>query len=250
MPGWLAPAAAILGVGQEIFSRTRAGYETSPQRRAFLDSVRQEQRIFDRDAAYNSPAAQMARFKEAGLNPNLIYGQGTSGITSGTAVQASGNIQKPDIIAGIMESVMMGKELEYKDAQIDNIRANTEFINTRGGTEEFKQKRMQQDIDYLENNYPELMEKLRRENRIGSATESYQKEKIQADAIHASQQIETELLKQGLMEKDGSIKSEVLSGKQLQNALIEMQKKFVEGGEMNASHFWQALMLILSKAMN
>lgn len=29
--------------------------------------------------AYNTPAAQMSRYKEAGLNPNLIYGQGTPG---------------------------------------------------------------------------------------------------------------------------------------------------------------------------
>ena len=28
---------------------------------------------------YNAPVQQMARFKEAGLNPNLIYGQGTPG---------------------------------------------------------------------------------------------------------------------------------------------------------------------------
>lgn len=28
---------------------------------------------------YNTPANQMARFKEAGLNPNLIYGQGNAG---------------------------------------------------------------------------------------------------------------------------------------------------------------------------
>lgn len=31
---------------------------------------------------YNSPQAQMQRFKDAGLNPNLIYGQGTSGNAS------------------------------------------------------------------------------------------------------------------------------------------------------------------------
>lgn len=29
--------------------------------------------------AYNTPAAQMQRFKDAGLNPNLIYGHGSSG---------------------------------------------------------------------------------------------------------------------------------------------------------------------------
>ena len=31
---------------------------------------------------YNSPKAQMQRFKEAGLNPNLIYGQGSAGNAS------------------------------------------------------------------------------------------------------------------------------------------------------------------------
>lgn len=31
---------------------------------------------------YNSPEAQMARFKAAGLNPNLIYGQGSAGNAS------------------------------------------------------------------------------------------------------------------------------------------------------------------------
>lgn len=243
---WVATA---LGVGSEIFSRSRAGYETSPNKRAFLDSVRNEERIFQRDAAYNSPAAQMARFKEAGLNPNLMYGQGTPGITSGTAVQAKGQLERPELIGSIMESMALGKDLEMKDAQIENIRANTKLISTKGGSEEWKQKRMEQDFNYLENNYPELMDKLRRENRIGSQVESYDVQKRQADSIHASQLIETELLKQGLMEKDGTIKSNIIEGGQFQNALLKMQKEFVEGGKMNATHFWQALMLLLTKSL-
>jgi hypothetical protein len=38
---------------------------------------------------YNSPKAQMSRFQEAGLNPNLIYGQGNSG--------NSGAVSTPDV---------------------------------------------------------------------------------------------------------------------------------------------------------
>lgn len=41
---------------------------------------------WNRENAYNSPAAQMARFKAAGLNPNLIYGQ------SNTSAQLSGSL--------------------------------------------------------------------------------------------------------------------------------------------------------------
>lgn len=35
--------------------------------------------MWNRQNEYNSPASQMARYQEAGLNPNLIYGQGSSG---------------------------------------------------------------------------------------------------------------------------------------------------------------------------
>lgn len=240
--------AAAFNIGSTIFDRSRAGYETSPQKRAFRDSVRNEQRIFERDAAYNSPAAQMARFKEAGLNPNLMYGQGNPGNVSGSAQTASGNVQPLDIVGHLMESAMFGKELDLKDAQIEQIRAQTKFVLERTGSEEWKQKLNEQQWNYLEQNFPEVLDKMRRENRIGTATEESQIQTSQRNAIHASQMIETELLRQHLMESDGKIRNEVLKGKQLQNAIMDMQKKFVEGGEMNATHFWQALMMILSKS--
>lgn len=42
---------------------------------------------------YNSPAQQMARFGAAGLNPNLIYGQGNAGNSSSTPQYSPPNIQ-------------------------------------------------------------------------------------------------------------------------------------------------------------
>lgn len=43
--------------------------------------------------AYNSPEAQMQRFKNAGLNPHLIYGQGNSGNASSMPQYQPANIQ-------------------------------------------------------------------------------------------------------------------------------------------------------------
>ena len=37
---------------------------------------------WNRENEYNSPAAQMQRYKEAGLNPNLIYGQSNTAASS------------------------------------------------------------------------------------------------------------------------------------------------------------------------
>lgn len=43
-----------------------------------------EDKAFYRNAQYNHPASQMQRLKEAGLNPNLVYGTGVVGATGNT----------------------------------------------------------------------------------------------------------------------------------------------------------------------
>lgn len=43
--------------------------------------------MWNKNNEYNSPQAQMQRFKLAGLNPNLIYSQGSSGLSSSPPVQ-------------------------------------------------------------------------------------------------------------------------------------------------------------------
>lgn len=39
----------------------------------------QQKEMWNAQNAYNTPSAQMARYRDAGLNPNLIYGQGSAG---------------------------------------------------------------------------------------------------------------------------------------------------------------------------
>lgn len=77
---------------------------------------------------YNSPKNQMARFKEAGLNPNLIYGQ----TNEAPAVRSSEyhvsnrespKWQSPDIASGIMSY----QDITTKQAQTDNIKAMTDI---------------------------------------------------------------------------------------------------------------------------
>lgn len=74
---------------------------------------------------YNHPAAQMRRFQEAGLNPNLIYGQQNTG-----APLTSPDIQKPEfnvprygdaIAGGALTAIDQIYNLELKQAQVDNV---------------------------------------------------------------------------------------------------------------------------------
>lgn len=87
---------------------------------------------------YNSPSAQMQRFKEAGLNPHLIYGSGgNSGNASGPS--QSGNVlpytyhQHPQNIVPdmgtILEDTMKLEQLKNIKAERDGIVARTRLTN-------------------------------------------------------------------------------------------------------------------------
>jgi len=71
---------------------------------------------------YNSPAEKMARLKEAGLNPNLAYGNPT---TAGVGASSSPNAQMAKYQAQ-MPQISMARQL----AEIDNIRADTKATLT------------------------------------------------------------------------------------------------------------------------
>lgn len=103
------------------------------------------QQQWDKQNKYNSPQAQMARYKEAGLNPHLIYGQGSSGQAGGLtaptmrANQAESNGLKSPDVQGYsrpqMESVTRGLDAfgdynQFKNiqAQTNNVEANTDVL--------------------------------------------------------------------------------------------------------------------------
>lgn len=76
---------------------------------------------------YNSPINQMARLRDAGLNPNLVYGDGVTGNASGSARSSSVNEMNqraPDWGAvGNMaaSSIAMYQDIKLKEAQINNL---------------------------------------------------------------------------------------------------------------------------------
>ena len=78
---------------------------------------------WNRNNAYNSPAAQMQRFKAAGLNPDLMYQQGTPGISSSPA-QGSNPIPKQPFRMDLDPT--MFAQLSLIDAQKKNIDADTQ----------------------------------------------------------------------------------------------------------------------------
>ena len=77
--------------------------------------------MWDMTNAYNDPKSQMERLRNAGLNPNLVYG-GSSGQTAGTASSLPGakapDIQNIDPSGQFMQYIGM----KNTEAQTDNLR--------------------------------------------------------------------------------------------------------------------------------
>lgn len=77
---------------------------------------------WNRQNEYNSPAAQMQRYKDAGLSPHLIYGQ-----TNTASPVRSNTLDTPKANAPQFDAtqLMMPKQLEALEAQIALTKANT-----------------------------------------------------------------------------------------------------------------------------
>lgn len=79
--------------------------------------------MFDYSNAYNTPAAQMRRLKQAGLNPALMYGQGTTGNTNASMPTAD-TIPTTFNGAEIAQSAASGAQMSVMNSQVQLNKAN------------------------------------------------------------------------------------------------------------------------------
>lgn len=79
---------------------------------------------YERNKSYNAPAAQMQRLKEAGLNPNMMYGSGQGANTMQyNATQSAPNAMSYKIDpVNILGTLGAYQDVQMKKAQVDNVK--------------------------------------------------------------------------------------------------------------------------------
>lgn len=201
---------------------------------------------------YNSPRNQMARFKEAGLNPNLVYGQGTSGnMSSAPSYPDIGRVDYQSMFADVGTKLMQSKLMQ---AQADLTKQKTVESGVKQDLAK-AQTNLVKANPYLNSAYVNSMVSLLessarlKENEAGVLLETqfgHQWTRGQEKIIK-----EIEILSQrfDLNKADQAIKARVLESKEFQNALQQIQVEWMKDGEITPQHIFQGIMMILQKMM-
>lgn len=118
-------------LGQAIFGARNERWAREDATTAYNRAVEQ----WNRENEYNSPKAQMQRYIEAGLNPNLIYADGQSGAiglpTVPQAQSAHNNMTAPDIQTNFLQAKLAEAQIRRLNTQNDNDTRMTDAQITR-----------------------------------------------------------------------------------------------------------------------
>lgn len=112
------------------------------------------QQMWHMQNAYNTPASQMQRYRDAGLNPNLMYQQGTSGNASSSPTYNRPTMQAArmaDFNTNIAPTLQTFADMKVKQAQANNMAAQTNLITEQAQTEAARRANIEGETSLIEN---------------------------------------------------------------------------------------------------
>lgn len=216
--------------------------------------LQQNRELLREQLEYDSPAAQMARYKAAGLNPHLIYGQGTSG-NQGAPLSFGGmpgvnmgsvDASYPDIAGNFIRAAQAQAQLGLTEA-----RTKESEIRQQVGTLQAEIAKTNPMLNpQVANSVSDAMmyvaqQKAQESRWMTQQTSDYNslaERKVMAEVAALEQKL-------GLNTADLKIRNRILESKEFENAIKEIQTKWLKDAEITPEHIRQGLMLILGKML-
>lgn len=248
---WLVPAAFALGqwgLGELSGRRQRASnmdiakYQTEADH-AFMREMNE----------YNTPANQRKRLEAADYNPHMFYGMGNPGNQSTPVKHA--NIQPADFQKS-MDSLNLLNQTAMTRSQVQAIDARTTMTTVLTDLNRLQKRVLEKNPALDDAGYKAIIDSLISSAQIKASQSQMTKNLAEWQPVMSQQsavklQKEIELLDQrfNLNTQDKAIKAEILKSKQFQNAILEVQKKWMADGEMTPQHFFQFISILLMKSL-
>lgn len=129
--GLIDTGAGIISTAVNAWLQTRENQKNRDFNAEQAELAYQRQiALQDKQNAYNSPVAQMQRYKEAGLNPNIVAGQqnlSAPAASAPIAAGASGSVSALPFQTNMLDAALA-------DAQIKNLNAQTKMTFEQANT--------------------------------------------------------------------------------------------------------------------
>lgn len=246
----------LAGIGSAISSIASpiAGYFGQKDTNRTNLKLAQQARDYDtmmwnKQNEYNTPQMQMQRYTEAGLNPNLIYGQGTPGNAQQAPKAPVPQVENSAAHLSQMSiapALSMYQDWLVKKAQINNLEAetrakeqNTALNSLRAITQNYTNRRLSHESQYFDINALNNAEISKQKMYLLNRQNLYQEQKndYSLKAFPA-------LLNQ--INARNMLLQEQQRGQRLQNDLDSQLKPY---GVSSQDQLWQRILTIMLNPM-
>lgn len=249
MPAWIVPAA--IAAGQLVAGLIGQNRQNKYEKRLAQYQADMNQKFIDAQNAYNSPQQQMARFTQAGLNPHLIYGQGNPGNQSQPNTYQQRSVDQTQALNSVLPN-FQNAMLVQSQVQATNAKTVREGVLTR-------LNKLQADL--VERNplmndagFNAIINALKSSADIKASESGIRQSQRWVQDASSGHQVnkifqEVKVLDQRfrLGELDAKLKAEVLQSKEFQNAILEVQKKWMQDADITPQHIYQFIQALLLK---
>lgn len=216
---------------------------------------RSAKKDFERMNRYNAPVEQMRRFQDAGLSPSLMYSQGNAGNQASTPPPLDFSRVAPEAIQA-MNSTRMTQ------AQVEAVNANTRRVGVLTELNQLQKDVLKKNPYLNEDAYNAIISSLKAtaeskaaraglDRSIGEfyGRRAYVEGLGETNVMGLKLDRELEFLNQrfNLNEYDQRIKAQVMQSKEFQNALSEIQMKWMRDAEITPQHIYQFIIMLLQK---
>lgn len=214
------------------------------------------QKYLQQQLDYNSPKSQMRRYQDAGLNPNLIYSGGSS-VSGGNQ---SAPLTYPDVRPAdyqrLMNAVPLVNSTRLVNSQVQALDAKTRQTTVLTDLNRLQTQVLEKNPLLDSEGFKAIIDGLKstasiKESQAGISeiqrTQASASTGLQVQKLYSEIQVLEQRFKLGQM--DQQIKAQVLQSKEFQNAILEVQKKFMTDGDITPQHIYQFIQLLLMKML-
>lgn len=256
--GWILPAA--IAAGQLITGLIGQNRQNKYEKGLARYQAEMNEKYLAAQNAYNTPQQQMSRFQQAGLNPNLIYGQGNPGNQSESLkYPQQRSVDQTQALNAIGPNFMNAMMTQSQVQAIDAKTRDT-YVVTR--LHELQNQVMARNPALQDSGFEAIMSSLISSAEI-KASES--KIKGQESRLLTTQDLSTGLqwgeqmfMRQlDLLEQkfklgglDATLKAQVVNSKEFQNELLRIQSEWMKDGKITPQHIYSFVQMLLMKLLN